>query len=31
MKEKYYQIVLWIWLLSISAIVILALVASVFE
>jgi hypothetical protein len=31
MKEKYYQIVLWIWLIAISALVISALVASVFE
>ncbi len=31
MKEKYYQIVLWIWLIAISTLVISALVASIFE
>ena len=31
MKEKYYQIVLLIWLIAISTLVISALMASMFE
>lgn len=31
MREKYYQVVFWLWMVGISALIISALLANIFE